>query len=234
MGSDHTAWGGLVTPLQKDYRVIVVDLRGHGQSCKSIGPYSLDLFANDLLVLLESLKIEKAYFIGHSMGGAILMKLALQHPEKMSSLTLISSFVQVDPPLEKKLNTLLKILSEEGYEAFLDSCFPLTYTPKFLKENPELLPFVKTTTSSIVSIASLTETLKVCLQIDLADDRNIKVPTLVIAGSEDIFTPPHHGIFIKNNLKEGKMVTMEGVGHNLLVEQPEKTYSYIKDFLKSS
>jgi pimeloyl-ACP methyl ester carboxylesterase len=87
----------------------------------------------------------------------------------------------------------------------------------------------------MVSLTSLTDTLQACLQIELKDDLSeIDVPSLIIAGSEDTFTPPHHGIFISNNLKQGKMVIMEGVGHNLLVEQPEKTHSLIKDYLKLS
>ncbi|AXV39136.1 alpha/beta fold hydrolase [Methanobacterium sp. BAmetb5] len=233
MGSDHTAWGGLVPLLQTNYRALAVDLRGHGYSCKTPGPYSLDLFATDLLKLLESLDIEKAHFLGHSLGGAVLLELALQHPEKMYSLTLISSFAQVDPPLEIILNKLLKILKEQGYEAFFDACLPLTYTPEFLEENQETFSLIKATTRQMVSLASLTDTLQACLQIDLKDSLNeIKVPALVIAGSEDTFTPSHHGIFIKNNLKQGKMATMEGVGHNLLVEQPGKTYSLLQDFLK--
>lgn len=233
MGSDHTAWGGLVTLLQTNYRVLAVDLRGHGCSCKTSGPYSLDLFATDLLKLLELLDIGKAHFLGHSLGGAVLLELALHHPEKMYSLTLISSFAQVDPALEKILNRLLKILREQGYEAFFDACLPLTYTPEFLEENQESFSLVKATTSQMVSLTSLIDTLHVCLQIDLKDNlKEIKVPALVITGSEDTFTPPHHGIFIRNKLKQGKMVTMEGVGHNLLVEQPEKTYSLLQDFLK--
>ncbi|MBF4475896.1 alpha/beta fold hydrolase [Methanobacterium formicicum] len=235
MGSDHTAWGGLVPLLQTNYRVLAVDLRGHGYSCKTPGPYSLDLFATDLLKLLESLDIKKAHFLGHSMGGAVLLELALHHPEKMYSLTLISSFARVDPPLEKILNTLLKILSEQGYEAFFDACLPLTYTPEFLEENQESFSLIKATTRQMVSLTSLTDTLQACLQIELKDDLSeIDVPSLIIAGSEDTFTPPHHGIFISNNLKQGKMVIMEGVGHNLLVEQPEKTHSLIKDYLKLS
>ncbi len=87
----------------------------------------------------------------------------------------------------------------------------------------------------MVSLTSLTNTLQTCLQIDLKDDLSeIDVPSLIIAGCEDTFTPPHHGIFIRNNLKKGNMVTMEGVGHNLLVEQPGKTYSLLQDFLKES
>jgi len=235
MGSDHTVWGGLIPLLQTNYRVLAVDLRGHGYSCKTPGPYSLDLFATDLLMLLESLDIGKAHFLGHSLGGAVLLKLALHHPEKMYSLTFISSFARLDSPLEKKLNTLLKILSEQGYEAFFDACLPLTYTLEFLEENQESFSLIKATTSQMVSLTSLTNTLQTCLQIDLKDDLSeIDVPSLIIAGCEDTFTPPHHGIFIRNNLKKGKMVTMEGVGHNLLVEQPGKTYSLLQDFLKES
>jgi 3-oxoadipate enol-lactonase len=72
MGSDHTVWEGLIPLLNENYQTIAVDLRGHGHSSKTPGPYSIELFAEDIYLFLESLNIDQAHFMGYSMGGVIL------------------------------------------------------------------------------------------------------------------------------------------------------------------
>jgi 3-oxoadipate enol-lactonase len=118
MASDHTVWEGLIPLLKDNYRVLAVDLRGHGLSTKTKGPYNMELFASDIVRLLDSLGINKAHFIGHSMGGAVIQELALDYPDKVQSLTLISSFCYVDTHLKDRLLDLMKILDEEGLMLF--------------------------------------------------------------------------------------------------------------------
>jgi 3-oxoadipate enol-lactonase len=232
MGSDHTVWNGILPLLEGEYRVLAVDLRGHGLSGKNPGQCTLKSFARDLIMFLDMLNIEKAHFIGHSMGGAVLMKLAIHHPERIRSLVLISSFAYTDNHLNRTLTELLKTLPS-GYDAFFDACLKFTYTPKFVEKNRNEFRKIKTINSKTVSIQVLEDTINVCLNVDLLDDlKNIETPTLIIAGKKDGFTPPRHGIAIKNAVQSGKFIQINGVGHNLPVEKPEDTYLQIGDFLK--
>lgn len=232
MGSDHTVWDGLLSILSKNYRVISLDLRGHGLSTKTPGPYSIELFSNDLYQFLESLNIDQAHFIGHSMGGSILLEMALTHPEKIKSLTLISSFASVDLHLETTLKDLKNIPGQNGFKTFFDTCLQLTYTPDFIRENRELFSKIGDDMAQIISIPALQDTIDACLKVDLIDSlESIKVPVLAIAGSDDNFTPPYHSQNIKNAILGAKINIMDSVGHNLPVEQGKETSFIIRKFL---
>lgn len=287
MGSDHTVWESLIPLLKVDYRTIAMDLRGHGQSSKTPGHYSIELFAHDIYLFLESLNIVQAHFIGHSMGGVILQELAVKHPEKFKSLTLISSFACIDPPLKDVLINLRDILTEEGYEAFFDECLKVANSPEFIRKNRVLFSKIRDENARICSVSSITNTINACLDVELCSNdklstndklsinnkiccdvnpvdsikgqdsiekhpikeysnkkdlikensnkkdsiQNLRTPTLVIAGDEDVFTPIHHGMKIHDNIPNSQMKIIEGGCHNLLVEKPVETYSVIKKFL---
>lgn len=231
MGSDHTVWEGLVSLLKEKYRVAAVDLRGHGLSSKTPGPYNMELFANDIDSLLNSLEINKAHFIGHSMGGAIVQELAIKYPEKVQSLTLISSFAHVDSQLRSKFLDLMKILDDEGFNAFFDACLNLTYTPEFKTEHHELFEEVMDIMAKSTSIPALKESIKACLDVNFKDSlKKINLPTLIIAGSEDVFTPINLAEELKKGIPHSKIEIMDHVGHNLPVENPKDTYLVIRNF----
>lgn len=233
MGSDHTVWGWVEPLLKKHYRVVSFDLRGHGRSSKSAGPYSMELFSKDINQLLESLNITKAHFVGHSMGGAVLMELGLKHPEKFSSLTLISSFAYVDSHLNSIFGELLGILNKEGYNSFFDRCLNLVYTPRFIQENKDLFLEIKDIMADYTSIPALKATIHSCLRVNFINSlENVNVPTLVIAGREDVFTPLYHANKIRNTIPSSKMEVMDDVGHNLMVENPHDTHDLINNFFK--
>ena len=233
MASDHTVWDGLIPLLKENYRVISVDLRGHGYSSKPPGPYTMELFSQDLYRILESLDINKAHFVGHSMGGAVLQSLSLQYPEMISSLTFISSFAYIDSHLQEILKKLLKIVNNEGYNAFFDYCLKLANTPKFIEKNKELFRSIRDSNAQIVSIPAINATINACLEVNFIDSlKSIQTPTMVIVGDNDLFTPPYNGEKIKNNIANSKIEIMASMGHNLLVEKPEETFFLINSFLK--
>jgi 3-oxoadipate enol-lactonase len=232
MGSDHTVWDGILPYLKENYRVLAVDLRGHGKSSKTPGPYSIKLFSNDIKQFIEALDIDQAHFIGHSMGGAIIQELTLQNPGKINSLTLISSFAYIDSHLQEILMNLLKIVSNDGYNAFFDACLKLANTPEFIEKNKELFRIIRDSNGQIISIPAITDTINACLNIDFRSSlKNITNPTMIIAGKNDIFTPPYHGIKIKNMISNSKIEIMNDTCHNLILEKPYDTYLIINRFL---
>lgn len=94
LNSDHTLYRGIVPQLAERYQVIVFDNRGVGQTEKPDIPYSIEMMAEDTAGLLSVLGIERAHILGASMGGRIAVALALQHPELVESLILVSTGVR--------------------------------------------------------------------------------------------------------------------------------------------
>src|SRR5689334_13010905 len=91
LGSSTRDWEPQVADFSKSYRVITVDLRGHGQSEKPAGPYTIPEFAADVAGLLESLHASPAHIVGLSLGGAVAFQLAVDYPALLKSLTIDNS-----------------------------------------------------------------------------------------------------------------------------------------------
>jgi 3-oxoadipate enol-lactonase len=233
MGSDHTVWEGLIPLLKKDYHILAVDLRGHGMSSKPPGPYTIELFSQDIIQFLKSHNIDHAHFIGHSMGGVVLQQLALSHPDIIDSVTLISTFSYIDSPLQEVFTELHEIVTNQGYNAFFTRCLELANTPEFIENNKELFKEIMEDKAKISSLSAIDDTISACQEVDYVKSiKNINAATLIIAGEDDIFTPPSHSKKIKNTIPNSKINIIKSVGHNLTVEKPQETYDLIYNFLK--
>lgn len=232
MGSDHVIWGGLIPLLQKDYWVITMDLRGHGLSSKTPGPYSIELFADDIYRLLKSLNISKAHLLGHSMGGAIVQEMAINNPDIISSLTLIASFSYVDHFLKENLIKLRDVMSKKGYNAFFDACLEFAHNPQYVIDNKELLNDFRDKMAKNSSISSLTSAINACLEFNCTALLNkIVAPSLIMAGEEDRFVSIDQAIKICERIPNTEINILPAASHNMLVEQPLETYNLIKNFL---
>ena len=218
LSDDLRFWEPLIPELSKIYRIIALDLRGHGKSEKPEGPYSIKQFSNDIYDLLLKLEIKKAHFVGFSMGGAILQQLALQNPEMIGSLVLISSFSCISPYLKDKLMILKKSLIVGGFGDFFDEMVPLVLTPEFIEEKRIELTEVKNMKIKTQSRDSLISSINACLEFNLEDSTDkIKGPVLIISGREDILTPINLAQKLYKNLKCSSWVIIEKTGHNILI-----------------
>src|SRR4051812_25468926 len=119
-GSSAT-WSRVMPELARTHTVIAPDLLGHGESAKPRGDYSLGAYASGIRDLLVLLGIERATFVGHSLGGGIAMQLAYQFPDICERLVLVGS-----GGLGKEVNPLLRVISAPGSEYIL----PLVLTPR--------------------------------------------------------------------------------------------------------
>ncbi|MHA7835052.1 MAG: alpha/beta fold hydrolase [Algiphilus sp.] len=91
LGASHQDWRDVAPRLAESYRVLTPDLRGYGSSPRGPGPYRPDTMAGDVLALMERHDIQQAHVVGHSMGGAVAVELAISAPERVQSLTIANS-----------------------------------------------------------------------------------------------------------------------------------------------
>src|SRR5262249_12800233 len=97
LGSSTRDWELQVPHFTSDYRVLLIDMRGHGRSDKSKGPYAMAQFAGDVVALLDHLGIEQVHVVGLSMGGMIAFQLAVDHPQRLRSMVIANSGPEVVP-----------------------------------------------------------------------------------------------------------------------------------------
>ena len=92
LGSSTCDWNAQTDYFSEHYKVIALDLRGHGQSDKADGEYSIPLFAEDVSCLIKKLTLKEINIVGISLGGMIAMQLSIDHPELVKSLIIVNSF----------------------------------------------------------------------------------------------------------------------------------------------
>lgn len=235
-----------VPEFSKYYRVLIYDHRGLGRSDKPDLPYSTRLFAQDCAGLMDTLGIERAHIMGHSMGGRVAQWIALDYPEKMRSLVLSGtgsgkySDALEDYPRGVPLEAALEMI-EKGYEKYQhDHWGPgFMFSDEFMKNHPEV---VKSFQDLIVEeVPPLKCYLRhvVARQCHETTDvvHKIKAPSLVIVGSKDTReggTGSHveSSKALVEKIPNAELVLVEGGKHGYLREMPEKGHPPILDFLR--
>ena len=232
LNGDSTGWAAVMPEFARHYRTIAPDVRGHGASGKPEMPYSIKQFSQDLLEFLQELKIQQAHLLGLSMGGAIAQQFALEHPERVKCLILVSTFSYIDPPLYGAFNRLRQSLSEGGYPAFFDEVVKLAFTSEFVSANAASIAELKERRIKINSPIAIGHATDACMAFNLKGKiSQISHPTLIISGREDLFTPIHLSEQIHRSIRGSEWKIMEEVGHNLYIEKPSGMAQIVLEFL---
>jgi 3-oxoadipate enol-lactonase len=233
LNGDLTGWVLIMPEFAKHYRTIALDVRGHGGTGKPDQPYSIKGFSEDLYDFMRKLEIPKAHIFGLSMGGAIAQQLALDHPEMIRSLILASTFSYIDDHARQAFNRLKACLAEGGYPAFFDEVVKLAFTPEYIAANPGPIAELKKKRVAINSPAAIGRATDACLALNLKNQiSKINIPTLVVSGRKDVFTPLHLAEQIHRSIRGSEWKILEGVGHNLYIEKAPELAEAVLEFLK--
>ncbi len=233
LNGDLTGWVLIMPEFSKHYRAVALDVRGHGGTSKPDPPYSIKGFSEDLHEFLRKLRIPKAHILGLSMGGAIAQQFALDHPEMIRSLILVSTFSYVDEHARRAFLRLKNSLAQGGYPAFFDEVVKLAFTPQYIAANPGPIAELKQKRIQINSPVAIGRATDACLAFNLKDQiSKIAVPTLVVSGREDVFTPVHLAEQIHRSIRASEWKILEGVGHSLHIEGALQLSQAVLDFLK--
>lgn len=211
----------MIPELSNHYRIIAMDVRGHGYSDKPDMPYSIQIFSEDLHEFLDRLEIPKAHLLGLSMGGSIAQQFTLDYPERVSSLILLSSFYSCDSGLRGTLEKLQKALAEKGLAAFFDEAIKFVVSHDFASAHIKDIAETKKIFVQINSPVAILHAVDACLKFDVSDQiSQISLPTLILSGSEDIFVSPYRAEQLHQSIRDSEWHNLTGVGHNMIL--PEK------------
>lgn len=233
VGADREAWDQVIAHLKGRYRIVRPDLRGHGQSVKSPGPYSLEGFAKDCLRLMDHVGMDKAHLVGFSLGGLIAQQLAIQSPERFLSMTAISSIAGRTEEEQQRVLQRAKTLSEEGALTHLANAVERWFTDEFRAARPEVLEWrrKKSLQNDPVSYAAAYHVLA---SSDLADQlHKIELPVLAMTGECDIGSPPHMSKTIATRAQNGRLVIFPKLKHSVLLEAPDRIAQELESFLSN-
>jgi len=226
-------WAAQAEALSSSYRVVNVDLRGHGRSSPAVEGLSLSDLATDHVAVLDTLGIERAVWAGLSIGGMIGLRAALEHPGRVSGLVIADSSGAAEPAMAKMRYWAMgrgsKLL---GISAFMSPVLKLMFGATTHREQPELVSEWRERIKGvdIDSIVRLMGPLFGREEI-LSRLGEIKVPSLVLAGEEDRAQPPARSRALAAALPNAELVMIPEAGHLSALEQPEVVTAVIRDFL---
>lgn len=220
--------------LANRYRVITPDLRAMGRSdVPTNGIYSMDVYADDLVALLDHLGISMITVAGLSMGGYIVFALMRRHPERVKGVILMDT--KAGPDTEEGRAGRRKMAEQaraEGAAAIAEVMLPKMLTERTRTEQPELAAFMREMMAAtpVEGIVGALDALA-----NRPDSTNtlaqIQVPTLIIVGSEDALTPPSEAEKIRAGIRGAQLVVVDGAAHAANVERPDEVNQALEAFV---
>jgi pimeloyl-ACP methyl ester carboxylesterase len=209
-------WERQIPALAKEYKVIAVDTRGHGQSTFTDRELSYELFANDMLTLLAKLNIDSINVVGFGDGGIVGMIMAMKQPYRIHKLIAIGSNITADT------NAVYRtVLDKVRNWDFDKMAFYLQVKFKD-NPNPKLLPQLARRMQKLL----LTQP-----NLTYHDLEKIKCPTLIMAGDHD-FIKMEHTSYIYENLPDGYLSIIPAGTHYCNKEKYQLVNTTILDFLR--
>lgn len=231
---DLTDWAKHLPVFAQHYRVITWDQRGFGQSDKP-GEYSLKLFAGDLHLLLNALKIDRAFILGTSWGGMIAQKFALDYPEMVKALVITSSSSEVNEPAAKNYEARAEVVEKGGIESLgteLGRRFVSAFPGSVDRLTQDILSRPQVDAQAYAGAnRAIAELYHNPLTPEL---KKITCPTLILGAGKDVVAGAGGSVIMHRNMPGSKLVMVQDCGHDIATERPDVFYPTILDFLASA
>jgi len=229
--NDHLLWREQVSPLAGRYRIVAVDLIGHGEGASADGkPVSMDAYADDVVATMDRLGIERAVVGGISLGGYVAMAMALRHPDRVIATVLANTRAIGDTPAQKtNRDKLAAAIAEKGGEAvvtaFADK--PLRPdAPEALKEE------IRRMNRRQPKEGLISATLGMRDRPDRTPElARMRQPSLVITGTADVFIPPSESEPIHRGIAGSAYVNIPGGGHLSCIDSPAPFNAVLEKWL---
>lgn len=200
----------MVTPLQDSFHLFAYDRAGHGRSADQPGSFHFNFQRDEAIAFISDVIKEPVHLVGYSDGANIALMIAIARPELVKSIVSIAANFNADGIIELPVFDPAGISDEERAEYALMS-----------PDAPETLA---------IKNAKMHEIWKVEPNIDIAEIAQISVPTLVMAGDDDV-VKHSHSIELYEALSLGQLAIVPGTSHGLVKEKPEFVTALIKSFL---
>lgn len=223
-GGNHLIWPPQVRRLNGQ-RILAVDLPGHGKS-EGVGRQAIDEYARAIVDFMKALHLPPAIVVGHSMGSGITLWLALRFPKRVRGLGLVGAGakLRVAPPtLESAANPssfpmLVQTVTENSYSLEADPRLKELGAQRMAETRPSVFygDFLA------------------CDAFNVMEKVNkIRVPTLIVCGTEDRMTPVRNSTFLHDQIEGSELRLVEGAGHMVMLEKPDEVANLLENFLES-
>lgn len=230
LADDHRAWRHVAGRLMLDHRVILYDLRGHGESSLGAASGRLEQLADDLRGLCDALRIDRAVLAGFSLGGTVAMRVAIDAPDLVAALALVATSSRVGRAAQAWYLERAAMVDEhdERLRATLDQDTAEVYRQRPQEIDAGLL-IRRASTRDPRGYANACRAMAALRERPLDDELGrIAAPTVILAGEHDQHCPPRAAEMIASRISGAGLQTLTGAGHALPVERPDEVAEAIR------
>jgi 3-oxoadipate enol-lactonase len=232
VGADASSWDEIVPLLTGNFQVLRFDLRGHGGSGHVDASLTLDDFVRDVVDVLDACRVQAAHIVGFSLGGMIAQGLALQYPERVDRLILLSAVAGRTDEERERVKSRLALLQSEGIAAISGAAQDRWFTPAFIERHPDLVrqrmeqlkqnhPQSYAAAYTVFSTSDLGD--RLCA---------IRKPTLVATGEHDVGSNTRMARFMHAQISGSRLEILRGLRHSILTEAPDLVAKLVLEFLR--
>jgi 3-oxoadipate enol-lactonase len=228
---DGSMWQPQMAALEARFTVLRFDTRGHGGSDAPAGAYTFEQMTDDAIGLLDALKIERTHFVGLSMGGMIGQHLALKASGRIDRLVLADTTSRMPTEAQPLWAERIRIAGEQGMAPLVQPTLERWFTAPWRAAHPEVMTRIGGLIGS-TPVAGYIGCAQAIAGIDVTDRlHEVKAPTLVIVGDQDVGTPPAMSQAIAAAIPGARLEIVPDASHLSNIEQAEAFNKLLLDFL---
>jgi 3-oxoadipate enol-lactonase len=230
LATNLSLWDAQVAELNRSFRILRYDQRGHGGTDAPAGRYTFDLLFDDAIALFDALSIERAHFAGISMGGVTALGLAKNHADRIDRIVVCDAGAGSTPVTSQQWEERIAIAREQGMEALVEPTLARWFPPQIVTANPPYLDKVRemirtTPVNGFIVCAAALANYDIRPGLDRLDR-----PALFIVGAQDATVPGMREMHAA--VRGAAYVELDPAGHISNLDQPEKFTRAMRDFLK--
>lgn len=233
LASNYTMWDAEAEVLARDYRVLRYDTRGHGDSEATGGAYNLDMLIADVTGLMDAVGIETAHYVGLSLGGMTGLGFALGTPERLKTLVVCDARADAPAAFRDTWDDRIAAVREKGMEPLVEPTVERWFTQGFRDTKPPVLDKVRgmireTSVDGYIGCGRAIQNLYYLPRLG-----KIGVPTLFVAGAQDMATPPDDMRAMHEAVPGSQYALIDPAAHLSNIENPDDFMRAVGGFLKA-
>jgi 3-oxoadipate enol-lactonase len=236
LGLTSRAWAAVAEQLEPDYRVVAVDPRGAGGSDKPDVPYTGETNATDMRAIFDAAGIERAHFVGMSMGGMVGQEFAIRFPDRVKSLVLASTYAATDTWSQRLFEVRKQMILELGLLDHFKLSIMFVFSPfAFRRMADQVAAIEASLTENPPDKKAYLRQLQFCMDHNtIGRLRGIQAPTLVVTGLHDILTSPIQGRELTEWIDGARYVEFAGASHGLIFEEADEFSRLVREFVEEN
>ncbi len=234
VGGNHAIWNEVISDLVPSFRVLAPDLRGHGRTPAPAGSFfTFRELEGDLIAFLDARGLDSVHLVGLSGGALLALRVTLDHPERVRSLTMVSGAAYTDPHTRAVAQRWEETYDHEGPDAFALRVLKDLYYPDWIEAHLDLADLLR----ALAQKMDMAPAVKWSHAMNSFDERKriaeVHRPTLIVQAMDDAVVDASHGRILRQSISGAQIRILAQTGHMIPLERPSETAEAIRTFVAS-